>query len=122
MKQAAQAHALVSTDGYPIMWAGITGKMMSSPESWAQKNDLWLHVQKLHGSHVIIPWMASSPWTTPSPKCPAGRLVLPGPPGQNVAVDVTPALRQKARRRQAGHGGHNHIAPSTPPDPSLAGS
>ena len=62
MKQAAsKPMRFVSTDGYPI-YVGrnnrqndeLTGKL-------AQKNDLWLHVQKLHGSHVIIPGRASSP-------------------------------------------------------------
>ncbi len=72
MKQAAsKPMRFVSTDGYPI-YVGrnnrqndeLTGKL-------AQKNDLWLHVQKLHGSHVIIPWTGVQPLTTPSPRPPS---------------------------------------------------
>lgn len=85
MKQAAsRPMRFVSTDGYPIYVGRNNRQNDELTMKLAQKNDLWLHVQKLHGSHVIVPWtwrpaarMTPSPrrpnWRSGSPRAVRGR-------------------------------------------------
>lgn len=35
-------------------WAATTGRTTGSPAKDAEKWDIWLHTQKIHGSHVIL--------------------------------------------------------------------
>ncbi len=92
MKQAAlKPMRFVSTDGLPI-YVGRNNRQNDELSCrLAQKNDLWLHVQKQHGSHVIIPWMGEDPPDDTITQ--AAQLAVwfsQGRQGQNVAVDVTP--------------------------------
>ena len=62
----------------------------------SQKGDLWLHVQKLHGSHVVI----ACGGRTPSDETITEAAMLAAwysqaREGQNVAVDVTPVKQIK---------------------------
>lgn len=125
MKQAAsKPMRFVSTDGYPI-YVGrnnrqndeLTGKL-------AQKNDLWLHVQKLHGSHVIIPWTGVQPPDgTITQAAQLAAWFSQGRQGQNVAVDVTPVRFVKkpggAKPGMVVYTQYRTVYVT--PDPSLAG-
>ena len=125
MKQAAsKPMRFVSTDGYPI-YVGrnnrqndeLTGKL-------AQKNDLWLHVQKLHGSHVIIPWTGvQPPDDTITQAAQLAAWFSQGRQGQNVAVDVTPVRFVKkpggAKPGMVVYTQYRTVYVT--PDPSLAG-
>ncbi|MFR8333523.1 MAG: NFACT family protein [Oscillospiraceae bacterium] len=92
MKQAAsRPMRFVSTDGYPIYVGRNNRQNDELTMKLAQKNDLWLHVQKLHGSHVIVPWTGVQPPDDTITQ--AAQLAVwfsQGRQGQNVAVDVTP--------------------------------
>ena len=92
MKQAASKPLrFVSTDGYPIFVGRNNRQNDELTCKLAQKNDLWLHAQKQHGSHVIIPWAGTEPPDDTITQ--AAQLAVwfsQGKQGQNVAVDVTP--------------------------------
>ena len=92
MKQApAKPMRFVSTDGFPIYVGRNNRQNDELTCKLAQKNDLWLHVQKLHGSHVIIPYHGTEP--TDDTITQAAQLAVwysQARQGQNVAVDVTP--------------------------------
>lgn len=81
----------VSTQGYPIYVGRNNRQNDELTTKLAQKNDLWLHVQKLHGSHVIVPWTgAPVPDQTVTEAAELAVWYSQGRQGQNVAVDVTP--------------------------------
>lgn len=81
----------VSTDGYPIYVGRNNRQNDELTLKLAQKNDLWLHVQKLHGSHVILPWTGvQPPDATITQAAQLAAWFSQGRQGQNVAVDVTP--------------------------------
>lgn len=92
MKQAAsRPMRFVSSDGLPIYVGRNNRQNDELTTKLAQKNDLWLHVQKQHGSHVIIPWNGTQPPDDTITQ--AAQLAVwfsQGKQGQNVAVDVTP--------------------------------
>ena len=92
IKQApAKPMRFTSTDGQPIYVGRSNRQNDELTTKLAQKQDLWLHVQKLPGSHVILPWMGASPSDTAITQ--AAQLAAwfsQGRQGQNVAVDVTP--------------------------------
>ena len=92
MKQAvSKPLRFVSTDGYPIYVGRNNRQNDELTCRLAQKNDLWLHIQKQHGSHVIIPWAGVEPPDDTITQ--AAQLAVwfsQGRQGQNVAVDVTP--------------------------------
>ena len=124
MKQAAsKPMRFVSTDGYPI-YVGrnnrqndeLTGKL-------AQKRPVAPRAEapRQPRNHPLDGRPAPDDTITQAAQLAAW--FSQGRQGQNVAVDVTPrALRQKARRRQAGHGGHTQYRTVyVTPDPSLAG-
>lgn len=92
MKQAASRPLrFVSTDGYPIYVGRNNRQNDELTTKLAQKNDLWLHIQKLHGSHVIIPCSgAQPPDDTVTQAAQLAAWYSQGRQGQNVAVDVTP--------------------------------
>ncbi len=92
MKQAAlKPMRFVSTDGLPIYVGRNNRQNDELTCKLAQKNDLWLHIQKQHGSHVIIPFMgAEPPDDTITQAAQLAAWFSQGRQGQNVAVDVTP--------------------------------
>lgn len=82
--------AFRSPDGYPILVGRNNRQNDELTLRQAHKNDLWLHVQKLPGSHVIL----ACGGNTPSDEAVtlAARLAAAHSQarmGQNVAVDVT---------------------------------
>lgn len=92
MRQAAsRPMEFRSTEGFSIFVGRnnrqndeLTGKM-------ARKDDLWLHIQKLHGSHVVIACAgAEAPDETVTQAAQLAAWFSQGRQGQNVAVDVTP--------------------------------
>lgn len=92
MKQAlSKPMRFVSTDGYPIYVGRNNRQNDELTTKLAQKYDLWLHVQKMHGSHVIIPSTGVQPPDDTITQ--AAQLAVwysQARQGQNVAVDVTP--------------------------------
>lgn len=91
VKTACRPMSFRSTDGFPILVGRnnrqndeLTGKL-------ARKDDLWLHVQKLHGCHVIIQCAgAEVPDDTITQAAQLAALYSQAKNSQNVAVDVTP--------------------------------
>lgn len=97
MKQAAsKPMRFVSTDGWPIYVGRNNRQNDELTCKLAQKHDLWLHIQKQHGSHVIVPWNGTEPPDDTVTQ--AAQLAVwfsQGRQGQNVAVDVTPIRHVK---------------------------
>lgn len=86
----------VSTDGFTI-YAGrnnIQNEELTFRS--ARKDDLWLHAQKVHGSHVIIACGGKTPpddTVTQAAQIAAHYAQSAG--GQNIPVDVTPVKQVK---------------------------
>ena len=97
MKQAKTAPLrFESTDGFPI----YVGKNNRQNEELtfrsARKDDIWLHAQKVHGSHVIISCGGTTPpddTVTQAAQLAAYYAETTG--GQNIPVDVTPVKQVK---------------------------
>lgn len=91
VKTVCRPMSFRSTEGFPILVGRnnrqndeLTGKM-------ARKDDLWLHVQKLHGCHVIIQCAGEAvPDDTITQAAQLAALYSQAKNSQNVAVDVTP--------------------------------
>ena len=85
-----------STDGYPI-YVGRNNKQNEELTfRFARKDDLWLHAQKVHGSHVIIGCAGRTPpddTITQAAQLAAHYAETAG--GQNIPVDVNPVGRIK---------------------------
>ncbi len=85
-----------STDGYPI-YVGRNNKQNDELTfKLARKDDLWLHAQKVHGSHVIIACGGTTPpddTITQAAQLAAHYAETRG--GQNLPVDVTPVKQVK---------------------------
>ena len=85
-----------SSEGYLIR-VGRNNRqndMLTLKES--QKGDLWLHVQKLHGSHVVIACGGKTPGDeTITEAAMLAAWYSQAREGQNVAVDVTPVKQVK---------------------------
>ncbi len=83
-----------STDGYPIYVGRNNHQNDELTFKSARKDDLWLHAQKVHGSHVIISCGGTTPpddTVTQAAQLAAYYAETSG--GQNIPVDVT-AVRQ----------------------------
>ena len=83
-----------STDGYPIYVGRNNRQNDELTFRSARKDDLWLHAQKVHGSHVIISCGGTTPpddTVTQAAQLAAYYAESTG--GQNIPVDVT-AVRQ----------------------------
>ncbi len=97
MKTAkSQPMRFVSTDGYPIYVGRNNHQNEELTFRLARKDDLWLHAQKVHGSHVIIACAGKQPpdnTITQAAQLAAHYAETAG--GQNVAVDVTPVKQVK---------------------------
>ena len=88
--------AFTSTDGYPIYVGRNNGQNDELTFKLARKDDLWLHAQKVHGSHVIIACGGTTPpddTVTQAAQLAAYYAETAG--GQNIAVDVTPVKQVK---------------------------
>ena len=85
-----------STDGYSI-YVGRNNHQNDEPTfKSARKDDLWLHAQKVHGSHVIISCGGTTPpddTVTQAAQLAAYYAESAG--GQNIPVDVTPVRQVK---------------------------
>ena len=97
MKAAkSQPMRFESTDGYPIYVGRNNHQNEELTFRLARKDDLWLHAQKVHGSHVIIACAGKQPpdnTITQAAQLAAHYAETAG--GQNVAVDVTPVKQVK---------------------------
>ncbi len=85
-----------STDGYPIYVGRNNRQNEELTFQAARKNDLWLHIQKRHGSHVIIACGGTTPpdnTVTQAAQLAAYYAETQG--GQNIPVDVTAAGQVK---------------------------
>lgn len=92
MKQApAKPMEFTSSDGYRILVGKNNRQNDQLSLKSAHKNDIWLHVQKFHGAHVIIECGgAEVPDDTVTEAAMLAALYSEAKDGQNVAVDVTP--------------------------------
>ena len=85
-----------STDGYPIYVGRNNRQNDELTFKLARKDDIWLHAQKVHGSHVIISCGGTKPpddTITQAAQLAAYYSESTG--GQNIAVDVTPVKQVK---------------------------
>ena len=85
-----------STDGYPIYVGRNNRQNDELTFKGARKDDLWLHAQKVHGSHVIIVCNGTKPpddTITQAAQLAAYYSESTG--GQNIPVDVTPVKQVK---------------------------
>ena len=85
-----------STDGYPIYVGRNNRQNDELTFRLARKDDLWLHAQKVHGSHVIISCGGTQPpddTITQAAQLAAFYAEAKG--GQNIPVDVTPVKQVK---------------------------
>ncbi len=85
-----------STDGYPIYVGRNNRQNDELTFKSARKDDLWLHAQKVHGSHVIISCGGTTPpddTVTQAAQLAAYYAESSG--GQNIPVDVTPVRQVK---------------------------
>ena len=92
MRQAAtKPMRFLSADGTPIYVGRNNRQNDELTTKLARKNDLWLHVQKRSGSHVIVPWTGQAPSDdTVTQAAQLAAWFSQARQGQNVAVDVTP--------------------------------
>ena len=97
MKQAKLAPLrFESTDGYPIYVGRNNRQNEELTFRLARKDDIWLHAQKVHGSHVIISCGGTVPpddTVTQAAQLAAYYAETTG--GQNIPVDVTPVKQVK---------------------------
>ena len=97
MKQSKlQPMRFESTDGYPIYVGRNNVQNDQLTFKVARKDDLWLHAQKAHGSHVIISCGGTQPpdnTVTQAAQLAAHYAQTAG--GQNISVDVTPVKQVK---------------------------
>ena len=85
-----------STDGYPIFVGRNNRQNDELTFRSARKDDLWLHAQKVHGSHVVIACAGVTPpddTITQAAQLAAYYSEAVG--GQNLPVDVTPVKQVK---------------------------
>ena len=97
MKQAKSVPMrFVSTDGFPIYVGRNNRQNEELTFRAARKDDLWLHAQKVHGSHVIVACGgAVPPDDTVTQAAQLAAHYSANGSGQNVAVDVTPVKQVK---------------------------
>ncbi len=83
-----------STDGYPIYVGRNNRQNDELTFKLARKDDLWLHAQKVHGSHVIISCGGTQPPDdTVTQAAQLAAFYGESKGGQNIPVDVT-SVRQ----------------------------
>ena len=85
-----------STDGYPIYVGRNNRQNDELTFKSARKDDLWLHAQKVHGSHVIISCAGTTPPdNTVTQAAQLAAYYAESTGGQNISVDVTPVKQVK---------------------------
>ena len=111
-----------STDGYPIYVGRNNQQNEELTFRFARKDDLWLHAQKVHGSHVIIACGGRTPpddTITQAAQLAAHYAETAG--GQNIPVDVNPV--GKIKRIPGGKPGmviyHSHRTVVVNPYPDI---
>ncbi len=97
LRQAkSQPIRFVSTDGYPIYVGRNNRQNEELTFKAARKDDLWLHAQKVHGSHVIIACAGvTPPDDTITQAAQLAAFYAESAGGQNIPVDVTPVKQVK---------------------------
>ena len=97
MKQIkVQPMRFESTDGYPIYVGRNNRQNDELTFKLARKDDIWLHAQKVHGSHVIISCGGTKPPDdTITQAAQLAAFYSESTGGQNIAVDVTPVKQVK---------------------------
>ena len=97
MKQAALPPLrFESTDGYTIYVGRHNRQNEELTFRTARKDDLWLHAQKVHGSHVIIACGGTQPPdNTVTQAAQLAAYYAESRTGQNVPVDITPVKQVK---------------------------
>ena len=85
-----------STDGVPIYVGRNNRQNDELTFKLARKDDLWLHAQKVHGSHVIIACGGKPvPDDTVTQAAQLAAYYAEATGGQNIPVDVTPVKQVK---------------------------
>ena len=85
-----------STDGYPIYVGRNNRQNEELTFKLARKDDLWLHAQKVHGSHVIISCGGTTPPdNTITQAAQLAAYYAEKSVGQNLPVDVMPVKQVK---------------------------
>ena len=85
-----------STDGFPIYVGRNNRQNDELTFKMARKDDLWLHAQKVHGSHVIIACAGKPvPDDTVTQAAQLAAYYAEATAGQNVPVDVMPVKQVK---------------------------
>ena len=85
-----------STDGYTIYVGRNNRQNEELTFRAARKDDLWLHAQKVHGSHVIIACAGvTPPDDTVTQAAQLAAYYAESGGGQNIPVDVTPVKQVK---------------------------
>jgi len=97
MKQAkCTPMRFVSSDGIPIFVGRNNRQNDELTFKLARKDDIWLHAQKIHGSHVIIACAgAPVPDQTITEAAQLAAYYAQSAESQNVPVDVTPVKQIK---------------------------
>ena len=97
MKQGKlQLKRYESTDGFGIYVGRNNRQNEELTFRLAAKNDIWLHAQKVHGSHVIIASGGKPvPDDTITEAAQLAAYYSEASQGDNVAVDVTPVKQVK---------------------------
>ena len=85
-----------STNGFPIYVGRNNRQNDELTFRSARKDDIWLHAQKVHGSHVIIACAGQPvPDDTITQAAQLAAFYAETKGGQNIAVDVTPVKQVK---------------------------
>ena len=85
-----------STDGYPIYVGRNNRQNDELTFKLARKDDIWLHAQKVHGSHVIISCGGiKPPDDTITQAAQLAAYYSESTGGQNIPVDVSPVKQVK---------------------------
>ena len=93
-----------STDGVPIYVGRNNRQNDELTFKMARKDDIWLHAQKVHGSHVIIACGGKPvPDDTVTQAAQLAAYYAEATGGQNIPVDVTPV--KQVRKTPAGKPG-----------------
>ncbi len=94
-KRLAPMH-FVSTNGFDIYVGRNNRQNDELTFRWARKDDLWLHAQKVHGSHVIIACAGKPvPDDTVTQAAQLAAYYAESKGSQNFPVDVTPVKQVK---------------------------
>lgn len=95
-----------STEGYRILVGRNNRQNDQLSLKTAQRDDLWLHIQKFHGAHVVVECGgAQLPDRTVTEAAHAGGLLFPGPGGAERGRGChAGAIPAQAQRGKAGHG------------------